>query len=485
MQVSDLKPTTVWGHFASLSKVPRPSKKEEKVIQYMIDFGNRLGLPTERDEAGNVLITKPATPGMENRKTVVMQSHLDMVCVKNSDTEFDFDNDPIRPYVDGEWVTADGTTLGADNGIAVAASMAVLESSDIAHPAIEAIFTIDEETGMTGAFALKPGWLKGEIMLNMDYEDEGELCIGCAGGIDNDVTLPITRENVGAGNFGVKLSLTGLKGGHSGVEIHLQRGNANKAMMRLLNRLQQVAGFKLSGFDGGSLRNAIPREAFVTGVIPADQKESFHQTVDQFNEILSFELRKTDPDLKLEAVPADGVTTVLSAESQQRLIQSVCAFPNGVYKWSNDMEGLVETSTNLARIKTEDSHVQIQALTRSSLETGKLDLANSIKALFELAGAEVNNKGDYPGWNPNPDSEILALARDTYAGMYGNVPEVKAIHAGLECGIIMSSQTQLDAVSFGPTIRNPHSPDEMINIATVEKFWDYLLVLLEKTPSKN
>ena len=484
MQVSDLNPKEVWSHFVELNKVPRPSKKEQKVIKFMLEFGKRLGLPTERDEVGNVLITKPATSGMEDRKTVVLQSHLDMVHQKNSDTVFDFDNDPINSYIDGEWVTADGTTLGADNGIAVAASMAVLESKTIVHPAIEAIFTIDEETGMTGAFALKPGWLKGEIMLNMDYEDEGELCIGCAGGIDNDVTLPITREAAPVGSFGVALNLTGLKGGHSGVEIHLQRGNANKAMARLVAELSAKHSFRLSEFDGGSLRNAIPREAFLTGVVPNDQKEAFHKTVEAFAETLAFELRKTDPNLKLEAVATEMPVSVLTSFSQFSLTKSVNAFPNGVYKWSNDMEGLVETSTNLARIKTHSENIQIQALTRGSLDSGKLDLANSIKDLFELAGAEVDNRGDYPGWNPNPDSEILAIAGDIYNNLFDKIPEIKAIHAGLECGIIMSSQTQLDSVSFGPTIRNPHSPDEKINIATVEKFWTYLLELLKRTPTK-
>ena len=484
MAIHLLEPSSLWRAFSDLNAVPRPSKKEERIRQFMVDFGRRLDLETLEDAIGNVIIKKPASTGMEDRTTVILQSHLDMVHQKNETTVFNFDQEGIKMRIDGDWVLAEGTTLGADNGIAVAASMAVLESKTIVHPAIEAIFTIDEETGMTGAFALKPGWLKGEIMLNMDYEDEGELCIGCAGGIDNDVTLPITREAVPVGSFGVALNLTGLKGGHSGVEIHLQRGNANKAMARLVAELSAKHSFRLSEFDGGSLRNAIPREAFLTGVAPNDQKEAFHKTVEAFAETLAFELRKTDPNLKLEAVATEMPVSVLTSFSQFSLTKSVNAFPNGVYKWSNDMEGLVETSTNLARIKTHSENIQIQALTRGSLDSGKLDLANSIKDLFELAGAEVDNRGDYPGWNPNPNSEILAIAGDIYNDLFDKIPEIKAIHAGLECGIIMSSQTQLDSVSFGPTIRNPHSPDEKINIATVEKFWTYLLELLKRTPTK-
>lgn len=479
-----LSPTQVWKNFEMLNQIPRPSKKEERVIEFMLDFGKKLGLDTTRDTAGNVLIKKPATPGMENRKTVVLQGHLDMVHQKNSDTVFDFDQDPIQSMIEGEWVTANGTTLGADNGMAVAASMAILESSDIPHPAIEALFTIDEETGMTGAFALQPGWLKGEILLNMDYEDEGELCIGCAGGIDTNVSLPITRTPIDESFTGIKLMLTGLKGGHSGVEIHLQRANSNKIMFRLLNEASRYFNLKLNDYDGGSLRNAIPREGFILGAIPKAELNNFKKFIEDFTQTLVREFTKTDPLLKLRLEETPLPLNVLDEASQIRLTNAVCAFPNGVYKWSNDFENLVETSTNLARIKTEENYVTLQCLTRSSLESGKTDLSNSIQALFELAGAKVEHSGSYPGWNPNPQSEILALAKEKYTELYGNTPEVKAIHAGLECGIIMSSQKQLDAVSFGPTIRNPHSPDEMVHIGTVQKFWDYLLAMLASTPEK-
>lgn len=483
-EVAELAPQSIWKNFELLNQVPRPSKKEERVIQFMLDFGNKLGLDTTRDEAGNVLIKKPATAGMENRKTVVLQSHLDMVHQKNSDTVFDFDNDPIRSLIDGDWVTADGTTLGADNGMAVAASMAMLESTEIPHPALEALFTIDEETGMTGAFSLQPGWLKGEILLNMDYEDEGELCIGCAGGVDTNVTLPISRTNPEANCVGLMFSLTGLKGGHSGVEIHLQRGNSNKILFRLTNELSNKFGFKVAGYDGGSLRNAIPREGFLKGVVSTDKLSNVKAFVKEFTETIQNEYKTTDPNLKLVLTEVETPNTVLDADSQFRLTKAICAFPNGVYKWSNDFENLVETSTNIARVKINEGDVTIQCLTRSSLESGKDDLANSIGALFELAGAKVDHSGSYPGWNPNPQSEILELAKKKYAELFGKVPEVKAIHAGLECGIIMSSQTQLDAVSFGPTIRNPHSPDEMVNIETVQKFWKYLLAMLAGTPEK-
>lgn len=484
MKVVDLEPKAIWKHFEDLNQVPRPSKKEEKVIQFMLDFGHSLNLETIKDKAGNVIIRKPATEGMEDRKTVVLQSHLDMVHQKNSDKEFDFDKDGIQSYVDGDWVTADGTTLGADNGMAVAASMALLASDDIPHPPLEALFTVDEETGMTGAFALEPGWVKGDILFNMDYEDEGELCIGCAGGIDTNVTLPITRTQVEDGTVGVKLSLTGLKGGHSGVEIHLQRANSNKVLFRLINQLQRELDFYLYDFDGGSLRNAIPREAFATGFVKEADWSKIQKLVSEFSKTVAFEYKATDPNLKLTFEKAEVNRSVLDADSLFRLTSIATAYPNGVYKWSNDMENLVETSTNMARVKTEQTEVYIQCLTRSSLESGKLDLVASIQSLFELAGAKVENSGSYPGWNPNTESPMLEVAKYTYQDLFGKIPEVKAIHAGLECGIIMSSQTQLDAISFGPTIRNPHSPDEMVNIETVQKFWKYLLEMLKRVPKK-
>lgn len=483
-EVANLEPKEVWQLFEALNEVPRPSKKEERVIAYTKAFGEKLGLETIVDEAGNVIIRKPATAGMEDRKTVVFQSHLDMVHQKNADVDFDFDTEGIRSYIDGDWVTAEGTTLGADNGMGAAAAMAVLASTDIPHGPIEALFTIDEETGMTGAFALKGGLLHADIMMNLDSEDEGELYIGCAGGIDTNVSMDYKEEATTTNYNAYNIAITGLKGGHSGMEIILQRGNSNI----LMNRLQWMAArqFKLRvvSNDGGSLRNAIPREAFSTVVVPKENHDAFLKFVAEYTEIIKTEFSKSDPALQLEIKSAELPANMMIKEDQDAILNAIYACPNGVVKMSDSVKDLVETSSNLARIIIKDGKFIAQALQRSSVEPGKEDLANKIRACFELAGATVEHSGSYPGWQPNMDSPILKTMLSVYEENYGKVPEIKAIHAGLECGILGRNYPDMDMISFGPTIRNPHSPDEKVNIETVAKFWDFLKKSLLHVPVK-
>lgn len=483
-EILNLEPKNLWKHFYALTQIPRPSKKEGKIIEYMKKFGEDLGLETIVDEVGNVIIRKPATPGMENRKAVVLQGHLDMVPQKNNDTEHDFENDPIDAYVDGEWVTARGTTLGADNGIGVAAAMTVLESKDLKHGPVEALFTIDEETGMTGAFGLKPGILQGEILINMDSEDEGELYIGCAGGTNANVKFSLNRKAAPANAKAYKVSLTGLKGGHSGIDIHLGKGNANKLINRLLWMANRELGVLLSSVEGGNLRNAIPREAFATVVVPSDQTGAFEKLVSEMEAVMRNEFGSVEPNLSLKAEPANMPATVLDEESHSRLLNAVYACPNGVIRMSTDMEGLVETSTNLAVYRTGEQEAEVLCLMRSSVDSARDDLKNMFVSIFEPAGAQVTFDGEYPGWKPNPDSAILREMKEIYNNKYGKIPAIKAIHAGLECGLLGGVYPGLDMISFGPTIRYPHSPDEKVNIATVQKFWDFLLETLEHIPEK-
>jgi dipeptidase D len=483
-EVRALEPKVLWNHFEDLNAVPRPSKNEERVTAFMKAFGESLGLETEVDDMGNVLIRKPATAGMENRMGVVLQSHLDMVHQKNADTDFDFDTMGIQSYVDGEWVKAKGTTLGSDNGMGVAAAMSILSSTDIPHGPIEALFTIDEETGMTGAFALQHNWCKGDILLNMDYEDEGELCIGCAGGMDTNINGTYAEESVdGLSKFNLKIK--GLKGGHSGVEIHLQRGNSNKVSTHLLWRAARDFGARVMRFDGGSLRNAIPREAFLDVAVPADQADAFKAFVKEFEAEKKADLRVTDPNFVIELSEGSEYKAAMSSADQSKYLNALYAVPNGVYKWSNDVENLVETSTNLSRVLLENGKALVQLLTRSSVDGAKFELGRMIESAFAIAGAEVEHGGAYPGWAPNPNSSILKVAQSIYQKLFDHVPEVMAIHAGLECGIIGNTHPNLDMIAFGPTIRNPHSPDEMVNIETVQKFWTYLLEILANIPSKN
>ncbi len=486
-QVAKLGPSIVWTHFEQLNAVPRPSKQEERVIQFMRDFGESLGLETIVDSVGNVIIKKPATTGMEDRQTVILQSHLDMVHQKNADTDFDFQTQGIQSYIDGEWVKAKGTTLGADNGMGAASMMAVLSSTDIQHGPIECLFTIDEETGMTGAQNIDPGLLSGKILLNTDTEDEGELCIGCAGGIDSTVTMDYTSMPYSAIEFEhetIKLSVTGLMGGHSGCEIHLGRGNANKIMNELLQTTAIPFGVTVGTIAGGSLRNAIPRESFATIVVPKDTVDSFRESIESLAEQFKKTLSKTDPDLTVTIETAAAPETVMEPISQQVLLNSLDAAPNGVHAMSPDVDGLVETSTNLSMVKVTDGKVTIDFLTRSSVEAGRDELASKIRSTFPEKHFQVEDSGAYPGWKPNADSDIKRLMIEIYQNLYGKQPIVNAVHAGLECGILGGRYPGLDMISFGPTIKHPHSPDEKCHIPSVKKYWDFLVAVLEKIPAK-
>ncbi len=482
--ILDLEPKSIWKNFHSLTQIPRPSKKETQVIAFVKKFGEDLGLETIVDEVGNIIIRKPATAGYEDRKTVILQSHLDMVPQKNEGTAHDFEKDPIETIIDDGWVKANGTTLGADNGIGAAAAMAVLEATDLEHGPIEALFTIDEETGMTGANELKPGMLKGDILLNMDSEDEGELYIGCAGGIDTTGEISIKPQKTPANTKGYKISVKGLKGGHSGLDIHLGRGNANKIINGLMLMAAEKFGLRVSSVDGGSLRNAIPREAFAQVVVPEAKAVLFEQFVEAFAKIAQEEFAEADPGLSITVEAGEAPEKIFDKKSQQAMLDAVAKCPNGVIAMSKDMEGVVETSSNLAIVKSEDKKLTMASLQRSSVDKDKTKLSEQISQTFKDAGAEASTSGDYPGWKPNVKSPILQTMKDVYQQKYGKVPEVKVIHAGLECGILGATYPNWDMISFGPTIRNPHSPDEKVEIETVGKFWDYLSETLKNIPVK-
>lgn len=482
--LSSLKPEAIWRNFETLTKIPRPSKKEERIIQVIKEFGENLGLDTMVDSVGNVIIRKPATPGMEDRKGVVLQGHLDMVPQANSDRNFNFETDPIEAYIDGEWVTANGTTLGADNGMGVAAAMAVLEAADLVHGPIEALFTIDEETGMTGAFGLKPGLLKGDILLNMDSEDEGELYIGCAGGINGNSSLDYTEIQTPGNTTAFNIKVSGLKGGHSGIDIPLFRGNANKILFRLLKDAGKKFEIFVSEASAGSLRNAIPREGWAIVAVKETTPNSFADFVKQYEATVKSEYSTSDPELKVSVESAATPVKVMNADAQKNFINAIHACPNGVIRMSSDMEGLVETSTNLAIVTVKDGRAQALSLIRSSVDSAKNDLAEMISSVFDLAGGKTVLDGDYPGWKPNPDSAILHEMKEIYNNKFGKVPEIKAIHAGLECGLLGGVYPNFDMISFGPTIRYPHSPDEKVNIKTVQMFWDFLLETLKHVPKK-
>jgi len=483
-ELSKLYPERLWVHFETLNSIPRPSKKEEKIIAEMVKFGQSLGLETIQDEVGNVIIKKPATPGMEDRKTVVLQGHLDMVPQANSDVNHDFEKDPIQSYVDGEWVTAKGTTLGADNGMAIAAAMAVLEAKDIVHGPIEALFTIDEEAGMTGANNLKPGILKGDILLNMDSEDEGELYVGCAGGIDANIKFTYKQVDVPAGMEAFTVKISGLKGGHSGIDIPLGRGNSNKIMFRFLRCGAKNHGVRLAEIQGGDLRNAIPREAVATIVVPKNNVDGLKKCLADYVKIVNSELSSAENEIKIVMSSSSMPAKLIDEETQNKLIKAVYGCPNGVIRMSNDMEGLVETSTNLAIVKSNNGVVDVKCLLRSSVDTAKEDLCNMIESVFELAGAKVEFGGAYPGWKPNMKSPILKTMQEVYNNKWGKIPKIMAIHAGLECGILGATYPNWDMISFGPTIRYPHSPDEKVHIESVGKFWEFLLETLKHIPKK-
>jgi dipeptidase D len=485
-EIRNLEPKALWNKFADLNAVPRPSKKEERVIAFMMEFGQKLGLPTIKDEVGNVIIKKPATPGMENRKTIVMQSHLDMVHQKNNDTNFDFDTQGIEMHVDGDWVRAKGTTLGADNGLGVATIMAILESTDIPHPAIEALFTIDEETGMTGAMGLQGGMLEGEILLNLDTEEDDEIDIGCAGGVDVTATRTYNEEESPEGSVGYTITVKGLKGGHSGMDIHKGLGNANKIMNRLLFDGFENFGLQISEISGGSLRNAIPRESVAKVIIAAIYDEAFVFDMQEIINEIKAEFKTMEPNLLIEIVKSESTPAkVMDLGVQEGLLRTIYAAHNGVYRMSADMADLVETSNNIARVIVKDGEISIQNLTRSSVESSKFDLANALRSAYELFGCEVEFTGSYPGWTPNVKSEILDVLTSIYEKQNGDKPKVVACHAGLECGILGTNYPNMDMISFGPTIHGAHSPDERASISSVQKYWKFVLEILQNIPVKK
>lgn len=476
--IRDLEPKGLWNNFADLNAVPRPSKKEERVIQFAKNFGEKLGLETIVDVVGNVIIKKPASSGMEDRKTVIMQSHLDMVCQKNSATVFDFDTQGIEMLIENDWVTANGTTLGADNGIGVAAIMTVLEATDIAHPAIEALFTIDEETGMTGAFGLEQGILKGTILLNLDTEDDDEYSIGCAGGVDTNTSYNYQTEPAEGEAF--EINIKGLIGGHSGVDIVLERGNANFLMNRLIWNCEDF-GLRIASIDGGSLRNAIPRESVATIVV---KDTAYLAEFETRKAILLNELSISDPETQITIVPTAMPKDVVSKVDTFKITTSLKAVFNGVYKMSLTIENLVETSSSMARVIVADGKFITKSLQRSSVDSAKDAVSTDVGSVFELIGAEVEYAGGYPGWEPNTNSEILEIMRTKYNGLFGEGLKVTSIHAGLECGILGKRYPGLDMISFGPTIKNPHSPDEKVSITSVQKFWKLLISTLQDIPEK-
>ena len=483
--IRNLEPKALWENFYRLTQIPRPSGKTVAVGQFLEDFGKSLGLETFRDKIGNVLIRKPATKGMENRKPIVLQAHMDMVPQKNSNVNHNFETDPIQAFVDGEWVRANQTTLGADNGIGVAAAMTIMQSTDIPHPAVEMFITVDEETGMFGAFALEGGLLQGKILINLDSEDEGELYVGCAGGIDGTMTFRYKEVETPKDDSAFKISLTGLKGGHSGVDIHLQRANANKLMFRFLKTAVAEHEVRLSSIEGGSLRNAIPREAFAVVTVPKGNEKDLLHTVAHFESLYNEEYQGVEGRIELKAASVELPAGLMPEEVQDDLINAIIACPNGVFRFIPEVPDIVETSNNLAIIQSDGGKIEVKCLTRSSVESRKEELASMIQSVFALAGAKVEFTGGYPGWKPNMDSPILKVMGNLYENIFKETPKVKIIHAGLECGILGRNYPDMDMISFGPTIRYPHSPDEKVNIATVQKFWKFLLATLESIPENK
>jgi dipeptidase D len=483
--IRKLHPVSIWNHFSDLNAVPRPSKKEERVIEFMVNFGKKLMLDTTVDEVGNVIIKKPATIGFENKKTVVMQSHLDMVHQKNSETVFDFETQGIKMLIDEDWVTADGTTLGADNGLGVAAIMAVLSSSTIEHPNIEALFTIDEETGMTGAMGLKEGILSGEILLNLDTEEDDEIDVGCAGGIDVTVKRNYQEETPPPKTIALNISIKGLQGGHSGMDIHKGLGNANKIMNRLLYHGTDYFGLRIASIDGGSLRNAIPRESFSKVVLFATDENRFLSKMKELIDFIKEEFKSIEPNLTIDISRSEVPVKIMELETQKVFLKSIYSALNGVYRMSPDIPNLVETSNNIARVIVGNGKIHVASLTRSSSESSKNDLVNALTSCFELAGFNVELTGSYPGWQPNIDSEILKILTKLYENLFGKKAKVEACHAGLECGILGQNYPLMDMISFGPTIKGAHSPDERVSITSVQKFWKFLLQILKNIPERN
>ena len=477
--MKNLQPQGLWSNFYDLTQIPRPSGQKEKVSAFLANYGRSLGLETIVDGIGNVIIRKPASPGYENHPGVILQGHMDMVPQKNNDTIFDFATDPIEAYIDGEWVTAKGTTLGADNGIGVAAAMAILADKNVVHPPLEVLVTVDEETGMYGAFALEGGLLQGKTLLNLDSEAEGELYVGCAGGVDTTAKFAYTPVEVEEGDVAVKVSVTGCKGGHSGCDIHLQRANANKLLFRFLKEAVANYEARLASVEGGSLRNAIPREASAIITIPAEGLDEVMDLVAEFEDLFVAEYDGVEDNIRFMAEQVECPATELPEDVQDFLIHAITACPHGVYRVIPEMPDVVETSNNLAMLTTENNCVTVMCLTRSSVESRKEELQEIIQSVFAMADAEVEFSGSYPGWKPNLKSHILEVMKQTYQENFGVEPHVIIIHAGLECGIIGRNYPGMDMISFGPTIKYPHSPDERVNIATVAKFYEYLLATLK------
>lgn len=484
-EIRSLEPKQLWNKFADLNAVPRPSKKEERVIAFMKKFGEDLDLETFVDKVGNVIIRKPATPGMEDRKAIVMQSHLDMVHQKNNDTDFDFDIQGIEMYVDGDWVRAKGTTLGADNGLGVATIMAILESKEIEHPALEALFTIDEETGMTGAMGLEPGLLNGEILLNLDTEEDDEIGVGCAGGVDITATAKYNEVAVPQNSTAYQITVKGLQGGHSGMDIIKGLGNANKMMNRILFFGFEKFGVSIAEINGGSLRNAIPRESNAVVTVEDIHSMAFEQKAEELIAEIKEEYASLEPRLQIEIKETEAPAKVMEAKVQENLLKAISAAHNGVYRMSPAIEGLVETSNNIAKVTVKEGEIEILCLTRSSVESSKTDLANALKSTFELAGMEVKLSGEYPGWAPNMDSAILKVLDKMYKEIRGEKAHVAACHAGLECGILGQNYPEMDMISFGPTIRGAHSPDERASISSAKTYWNFVLEILNNIPKKD
>ncbi len=477
--VRELQPKELWNHFADLNAVPRPSKKEEQVIEFLKSFGENLKLETIVDEVGNIIIRKPGSKGMENKDSVVLQGHMDMVPQKNAGVEHDFEKDSINMYADGDWVKAKGTTLGADNGIGVAAIMTILASNDIPHPPIEALFTVDEETGLTGAQALKSGLLTGTNLLNLDTEDDDELTIGCAGGVDVTGDGKYEEEELGSDHVGYEISVKGLSGGHSGIEISLGRANSNKVMNRLLYGATHKFDLRIASLDGGSLRNAIPRESIAEVLVPNKSAAEFEKFIAEEGKTIISEFKSTDPETEINLEKKDVPTKVVAKNFQAKFLHAIYACPNGVYRMSPEIEGLIQTSSNLARITLGDGKYLIHCLTRSSIDTEKMDFAQSIVSTFALADIKIELTGAYPGWIPKPEAPIVKLMSDTYQKLFKEEVKVTATHGGLECGIIGKNYPDMDMISFGPNITGPHSPDEKVQISSVQKFWKLLLEVLK------
>jgi dipeptidase D len=485
MTIRDLKPASVWNYFYEISQIPRPSKKEGKIIDYLLNFAKKHNLEVKKDEAGNVLIIKEATKGKENLPTVILQGHVDMVCEKNSGTVHDFDKDPIETYIDGDWVKAKGTTLGADNGIGVAAALAILAANDIEHGKLECLFTVDEETGLTGAYALSKDFLTGDIMINLDTEEEGEVYIGCAGGKTTYATFTYKKENTPDNHFWFKVQVNGLNGGHSGSEINKGLGNANKILNRYLWAVNKKLGLTLAEIDGGNLHNAIPREAYAIAGVPYNKKEDVIVLLNTMAPDLEAEIKAVDPNLKIQVTSTDAPAFVVDKKTSDNLLNAVYVCPHGVLGMSMDIPGLVETSTNLASIKMKEGNtIVVGTSQRSSTESLKNNAVDIIHILFTMAGADVKSSEGYPGWKPNPNSKVLEVAKNSYKKLFGKEPKIMAIHAGLECGLFFEKNPHLDIISCGPTITDAHSPAEQVNIPSVDKWWDFLLDILRSIPAK-